>query len=84
MGVEVIDLFRTNTGFVERQLQGTCALFAGRIRVTHVMRIAGRAPADHFRVDARAAPFRVFIFFEHQHAPAFADDEPITFGVERP
>ena len=82
VGVEIIHLVGPNTGMSERELHGAGALFASGIGVAHVMGIAGAGPADHFSVNVGTAAASVIQFFQRDDATAFADDEPIAFGVE--
>ena len=57
------------------------ALGALARRRDHVVAVGGRAVADDFAVDSRAARLGVFEFFQHHHAGAAGDDETVAVDV---
>src|SRR5690606_14175200 len=79
MGVDVVDLVGVDAAIAQGvQHTAARAVFVGR---RDVMRVGAHAVAREFAVDARAALFGVFVFFEHQHASAFAQYETIAIAV---
>ena len=46
-------------------------------------RVGAHAEADQLGVDLRAAPLRVLVLLEHEHAGAFAEDEAVAVLVPR-
>ena len=54
------------------------------MRRGHVIGVAGKAVADHFGVDLRAARLRMLVFLEHHHPRALAHHEAVAGFVVRP
>ena len=83
MGVDVVDVVTDEARLVrEHVLHGAGGAFALFVRHGDVEGVAGGAIAGEFGEDVRAAREGVLFGFEHEHARAFADDEPIAGEVE--
>ena len=79
--VDVINVFRIQAGIFQGAGNGQCRAFF--VRRGNVVSIGAHTEADDFGVNFRTAFFRVFQFFQHQHASAFADNETVTAFVPR-
>ena len=71
-------------GVVERELHARGRAFAAGRRRGDVVRVGVAAVADDLAVDARAACDRAVPTLEHERGRAFAHDEAVAVGVERP
>src|SRR5216110_102241 len=83
MRIDVVNLVGRNPGMFESQLHGACRTFTVWWRRGHVISIRRESISREFAVNLRAARFRVFEFFHHYNAGAFADDKPVAVAVER-
>src|ERR1039458_7403566 len=80
--IEVIHLFRAETRPGEGDSETTYCLCAIRIRLAHVIGVAGGRPTGQLRVNPRLALQGVLEFFHDQHASALGHDKPVTLPVE--
>ena len=83
MRVDVVHFVRFHAAGGERhahRVDGAAALWVGG---GEVVGVAGGAVAGQLGVDARAALLGVLQLFQHQHAGALADHEPVAAAVER-
>ena len=77
--VEVLDLVGVDAGVAQRGHHR--ALRAVDVRRGHVVGVGAHAEADQLGIDLRAAPLRVLVLLEHQHAGAFAEHEAVAVLV---
>ena len=84
MGVDVVDLFRRNTGV--RARGGHCGEsgVALRMRLGKVMHIRRRAVADNFAQDLGAASPRVRECFQREDRRAFTQPQSVALRIEGP
>ena len=82
--VHVADRIRWQPGILERPPHALDRPAAVLGRRGDVVGVGRHAVAQDFGVDPRAAAARRFQFLQHQHAGAFAKDEPVALPVERP
>ncbi len=81
VGVHIVDVSEAETRFLERHLHRTVAAATLWMRGGDMIGIAGQAIADDFGIDVSAALLGMLIFFEHDHARAFAHDETVAVDV---
>src|SRR5690606_16414697 len=55
--------------------------FAGRC--DHISTVGGGGVTNQFGINGGAAFYRVFIFFQYQHAATAGDDKAVTVGIVR-
>ena len=82
--VDVIDLFRADSGIGDRIQHDAVRAVAVFRRQRDVEGVAAHAVSDKFGDDLGAALLREFEFFEHEDAGAFADDKTVAILVEGP
>jgi len=82
VGVDVADLLGVDAGFLDGFVHGGGGAGTVFIGGGNVASVAGGADADEFGVDASAAGFGVFVFFEDDNACAFGHDETVAIFFE--
>ena len=80
--VEVVDILRMEPGIGEAVAHRRFRPFHGRR--DDVGCVGGQARAGDFGQDGGAARHGVLVAFQHRHAGAFAEDQAVAIGRERP
>src|SRR5260370_9283351 len=70
--IHVIDVPRTDAGFLESQLNGAGRFFTTLLQTHSMEGFAGRAIAGNLSVDVRAARLGSLVLLHHEHPRAFS------------
>ncbi|MNI70204.1 hypothetical protein D3C73_1260040 [compost metagenome] len=81
MCVNVINLFRCNSGIADRHLDAACCTI--RVRLCHMMGICAKTIANHFRINLGTAFLGMLQGFKNQNPCTFAHYESVTVYVKR-
>ena len=83
MRINVINLIGVQPRVAQGVAHATQCARAVLSRCSNVVGVSAHAVACEFAVDACAARFGVFVFFEHHYTGAFADDKAIAIFIPR-